>query len=433
MRIWPMRRTWKRWGIGIAIVLGLLLAANGMLAWRTAARESAIKAAIRAGGDPASIAELKPAPIPNDGNAAAQIAGLSDELKAFEKDHITFLERTDLGKAYDESDALPTAEQTAEIRKILDKNEAVRDAIDRAAACDAWASVGDYSVNHAVFLEQLLKRVQNFRTVIRYARWELEMLAAEGKRDEAVRRGIDMLKLARLHESEPTMVAYLVSVAVRGTSIDGLDKTLVAGPISADVRRALDEELARADRPGQFGAMLRLERGAAMDAFPVATGPVSPIRLRLFGWSMKRPFLDAYEMMGEVVALADGPWPEFRKEAKKWGARDIDTGHGVLANLLAPAIAASVEARDRDLGLIRSLRVLNALQGFEEREGREAKGLKDSGLSGEAIVDPVTNLPLLVTHGERGWTVYSVGKNEKDNGGDFHEWLDVGAGAVHVE
>jgi hypothetical protein len=425
MRIWPTRRTLKRWAIGIAIVLGVLLVANAIMAWQTTARENALKAAIRAQGDPASIADLKPEPIPDDRNAAAQIAALSSELKGFEKDHITFLEHTDLGKAYDKSDALPTVEQAAAMRKILDKHEAMKGAIDRAAACNAWASVADYSVDHPVFVEQLLKRIQNFRTVMRYARWELDVLAAERKRDDALRRGIDMLRLSRLHESEPTLVAYLVTVAVRGTAIEGLDKTLAAGPVSAEVRQALDDELARSDRPGQFGAILRLERGAAMDASLAVLGPVS----RMLGWPAKRHFLGAYEMMGEVIALADGPWPEFRKHTKTWGARDVDTGHGVLANLLAPAIAASVAARDRDLALIRSLRVLNALQGFEEREGRPASGLKDAGLSGDATIDPVTSAPLIATRGERGWSVYSVGKNEKDDGGDLDDWLDVGVGA----
>jgi hypothetical protein len=415
----------KRWGIAIAIVVGLLLAANGIMAWRTGARESSIKAAIRTQGDPASIADLKPEPIPDHQNAAAQVAALASELKAFEKDHIAFLENTDLGKAYDKSDALPTAEQAAAIQTILDKHEAMKGAIDRAAACNAWASVGDYSVDHTQFIEQLLRRVQNFRTVMRYARLELDTLAAAGRRDEAMRRGTGMLKLSRLHESEPTLVAYLVSVAVRGTAIDGLDNTLAAGPVSADVRRALDEELARADRPDQFGAILRLERGAAMDASLAVAGPVS----RMLGWPVKRYYLEAYQMLEEVIALADGPWPEFRKQAKSWEGRDVDTGHGVLANLLAPAIAASVTARDRDLALIRSLRVLNALQGFEEREGRVASGLKDSGLSGDAIIDPITNSPLLATRRERGWTVYSVGKNEKDDRGDFYDWLDVGVGA----
>jgi hypothetical protein len=153
----------------------------------------------------------------------------------------------------------------------------------------------------------------------------------------------------------------------------------------------------------------------------------------MLGWPAKRHFLDAYEMMGEVIDLADGPWPEFRQHTKTWGDRDIDTGHGVLANLLAPAIAASVAARDRDLALVRSLRVLNALQGFEEREGRQASGLEDANLSGEAIIDPITNSPLLATRGEHGWRVYSVGKNEKDDGGDFEDWLDVGVEAARVE
>jgi hypothetical protein len=429
MRFWPTRRTWKRWVIGIAIVLGLLLSANAIMAWRTEAQENEAREAIRAEGDPASIADLKPKPIADDRNAAAQIAALSDELKAFGKDEIAFLENTPLGKAYEEADAFPTREQAAAIRKILDKHKAIGDAIDRATACDEWASVGDYSVDHKLFLEQLLDRVQNFRNVMRYARWELEVLAAEEKNAGAAQRGIGMLKLSRLHEAEPTLVAYLVSVAVRGMAIDGLDKTLTSGNLPADTRKALDDELARADRPGQFGDMLRLERAVAMDASLDVMGPVN----RILQWPAKRHFLGAYKMLGEVIALADGPWSDFRKHTKNWGDRNVKTGHGVLADLLAPAIAASAEAHDRDVALVRSLRVLNALQTFEEREGRQASGLEDAGLPAEATTDPVTNKPLLLKRSERGWTVYSVGKNEQDDGGDFSKWHDVGVAAERAE
>ncbi|HMO84989.1 MAG TPA: hypothetical protein PKC18_08745, partial [Lacipirellulaceae bacterium] len=209
MRIWPSRRTAKRLGIALAMIAGLLLVANGVMAWRTEARSNALKAAIRAAGDPASIADLAPAPIPDSDNAAAQIAGLADALKAFGTDYRAFLERTDLGKAYDQSDALPTAEQAAAMRAILDKHSALSEGVSRAAACDAWASTADFTVSHDAFLDALLERVQAFRGAMRYAGWEIAVLTAEGKTDEAVRRGIDVLKLARLHEAEPTLVSYL--------------------------------------------------------------------------------------------------------------------------------------------------------------------------------------------------------------------------------
>jgi hypothetical protein len=85
------------------------------------------------------------------------------------------------------------------------------------------------------------------------------------------------------------------------------------------------------------------------------------------------------------------------------------------------------------VALVRSLRVLNALQTFEEREGRQASGLKDAGLPPEATTDPVMNKPLLLKRGERGWTVYSVGKNEQDDGGNFNKWHDVGVEAASIK
>ena len=60
MKLFPTRRTVKRWGIGAAIVLGVLLVLNGVMSWRTETRFRRLVAAIRQEGDPASIAELLP-------------------------------------------------------------------------------------------------------------------------------------------------------------------------------------------------------------------------------------------------------------------------------------------------------------------------------------------------------------------------------------
>ena len=116
MRIWPSRRTVKRWGIGIAIVVGLLLIANGVMAWRFDRKLAAKIVAIRAAGDPASIADLKPVAIPDDKNAAAQIESLGLELFAFSKEHSDWLTHTEIGRAYDNDDdrgKLPSPEQAA--------------------------------------------------------------------------------------------------------------------------------------------------------------------------------------------------------------------------------------------------------------------------------------------------------------------------------
>jgi hypothetical protein len=80
---------------------------------------------------------------------------------------------------------------------------------------------------------------------------------------------------------------------------------------------------------------------------------------------------------------------------------------------------------------MRALRILNALQTFEEAQGREASGLANLGLPADATVDPYSGQPLLLRHTDDGWIVYSVGQNKRDDGGTLNEQrLDVGIGPM---
>ena len=52
--------------------------ANGLMVWRTEARLQAILTEIRAAGDPATIADLAPKPVPDDRNDHPDRSGTPD-------------------------------------------------------------------------------------------------------------------------------------------------------------------------------------------------------------------------------------------------------------------------------------------------------------------------------------------------------------------
>ena len=92
MQLRPSKRTLKRLGIGAALIVGLLLVVNAFMSWRVETRFQAKVEAIRAAGDPASIAELKPEPIPAEENAAAHMDKLEPRLNEFSKEYGDFYE-----------------------------------------------------------------------------------------------------------------------------------------------------------------------------------------------------------------------------------------------------------------------------------------------------------------------------------------------------
>ena len=100
MRIWPTKRFWKRLAIGAAIVVALALIANGFMAWWVEHQLQAKIAAIRAAGDPASIADLRRSRSPPTRTPPRSCSNLAPARRV-SKEHSQIFDRTPLGKAYD--------------------------------------------------------------------------------------------------------------------------------------------------------------------------------------------------------------------------------------------------------------------------------------------------------------------------------------------
>jgi hypothetical protein len=430
MRIWPTKRGWKRIGIGLALLAAVGLVLNGILAWRAEWRLRSRLAAIRAAGEPASIAELAPEPISEDENAAAIIERIGPRLDEFSKEYGRFYD-SPLGKQYDEAreEGEPaTKEQLNAIRGILAKYADVEQSIVEAAACEKFASRLDYSLDHTKFLEHLLDRVQSARMATRFLAWRGEVLLADGRHEQAIENGLRALRLARLHENEPTLVAFLVAIAMRGAANDQIYDALAAGPVSPELHAALDKELVRQDDPTRFARVLRDERAISGDWIHAHLGGVPPILAHMFGWPMKGMQVGVLDAMAEYIQLAELPWHEVRE---RLGLVDEDTplpltGHGVLADLLIPALKAAYLANARSLATSRALRINNALRAFAEKSGGEASGLEELKLPSEAVIDPYSGKPLKLKQTDDGWVVYSVMENGVDDGGDFKGLKDYG-------
>jgi hypothetical protein len=410
-------------------LVGALLVANGFMSWRVDREFESRVAAIRKAGDPASIADLKPQPMPDSENAAVHIDRLTPRLEAFSREYGAFY-TTPLGRQLEQLNGGPaTPEQIEAMRAILDQYTDLEQAIVLASHCPAYGSTMDFSLGFNKFLEVHLDRISRVRTIARMTDWRTQVLLADGMRDEAVQRWLAVLRLARLQQSEPSVVAWLVSFAVRNVALNGIHRAMTDGPIAAANHAEIEAELALADDPRRIERMLRTERAISVSASREHSegmaGPLDPV----IGWVAKRYFVGPFDYYEDVRAAATRPWPQVRQQfMPPAGGRLPPTGHGVLADLLQDSIGAAVRADRRDLANVRALRAINALAMFAAANGREATGLAEAGLPDGATADPFGVGPLVAKHTDAGWLVYSVGDNGVDDGGVFEQVQDVGFG-----
>jgi hypothetical protein len=426
MRLWPTKRGWKRLGIGLAILVAIALIANGALAWWAEWRLDSRLDAIRESGAPASIAELEPEPIRDGENAAAILQEIRPRLEEFGKDYGRFF-TTPLGKAYDEAQDRgepATAEQTGAIRAILDKYPDVEQAIARAANCEHYASQLDYSLNHTEFLGQLLEVTPISRTAARFLAWRGEVLLADGQHEQAVECGLQLLRIARLSENEPTLMAYLVAIATQQYASNIIYDAMAAGPISPDLHASLDDELARQNDPQRLARVLKSERAVNADWIKTWVNGEYAVLVHLLGWQLKGYQAGVLDAMKEQIAIVAQPWHKMQARLQQVDSQVSQ--HGVLAELLVPAIKAAYHAHARSLAVSRSLRIFNALRQYAEEQGREAEGLADLNLPEAATIDPYSGEPLKLKLTDDGWVIYSVMENGTDDGGDFSDQKDYG-------
>ncbi|WP_428307510.1 hypothetical protein [Lacipirellula sp.] len=431
MGILPQRPLYRRLPIAGGL-LGVLFVALGCWAIYSRSSLSSRIETIRAAGYPATIADLAPKPIPADEDAAAQLAAIAPRFDAFAKEHGRFY-NTPEGRAYEsqrQRGAGASAEQLAAIRAIMEQYPELDEAIERAAACDRYASRLDFSLPQPQLLQAMLDQSSNIRTLARFVQWQMELAIADGQPDEAVQKGIELLRLAALYDAEPTLNNSMVAMAIRGSAASAIHDVLVAGRehmIPSALRAELDRELARFRAEDVLRQAIISERAYVISATLQHLDGMNIFAANTIGLPMKASLIESIDLIDPTLELANQPWHEVFKP----GSQNVfqSTGRmGAMASLLAPSFKAHFDLVHRTSATLRSLRTLSSLQQYAAEHGREAAGLSDLNLPAADAVDPFTGQPLIVKPTAGGWLVYSVGSNGADDGGDFAKDKDVGFG-----
>src|SRR5439155_8263968 len=107
--------------------------------------------------------------------------------------------------------------------------------------------------------------------------------------------------------------------------------------------------------------------------------------------------LQARELMERHLKNAERPYSEIVSEeaATKSAPKTGGILYSAAVELLKPALNAAREPAERVRAMVRSLRVLNAIQG-RPRQNESVPKLSDLGLTAETTTDPYRGQPLKV-------------------------------------
>lgn len=415
-----LKKILKWTGIILGMLVAVVLVANAAFVWITDARLERQLAEIRAAGDPVTLTDLARPPIPPEQNAATYLRQAEADAEAIE----TEIEATDVGPQLD-SRKFPWPPQVQKVLKsALDAHPNVIPLLERAAACPDYYAQLDYAVPADEFIEkQLIPLPMKVRTVARVLRYRGRLLLAEGNRDDAVRTSLVLLRLADHLERNPSLLMYFVSLTFRYIAVDTANLAMQTGPVSEDVRVALDAELAVQERMEGFALAMRSELPMIVDCLPTTVHGIPRSNVWFVGrgvWNMqKSAYLDVFPTL---MRLAREP-VLYRDIAREIGEEEENS---IMARLLFPGLRGAYRCVASTRAEIRCLRILNAFQTHVPPESNEAPNLTDLGLPAETTTDPFAGEPLHVKKTPQGWLIYSVGANFQDDGGRLDDNSDVG-------
>ncbi len=447
---WP-RRAWQRWLVGLVLTVTLLLGtALGLrLWWGWRAHESLQRFIdeLHARGQPVTLEDFQPRPIPEAQNAASLLVEAQ-----------SLLEREPAGSAAARLlrdycfDPELIRRDRARVSKLLGEVGPVFECIAQArgrARCQWPVPLTHPVINGSpppFSSQRELGKLLIIRAVER---------AAAGDHAAAMEAIEDGLNLADWVQDEPpSLIAHLVGLSITAIDLEALEAILpelaVAPPASGDARtrpvprermrrliaRLLDEDSAAmhwrravwAERLQFYDTMLAIRRGTLG---PVPGVPSAAQGSRAMGWILAPIWeLDTLFAMRHLTALAEAAskpsWPQAAAAAPKrpaWKGPLQQFKH-VLSSILMPSLDRALELHYRAVATRRLAAVAIAVRLYEVDHGRRPQTL--AALVPEYLaavpIDPYTDPPVPLRYAPHHDppVIYSVHNDGHDDGGRLY-------------
>jgi hypothetical protein len=396
---------WKRYlGAGLLVFWGILLLV--LVPWfirryQEAAAKREIErelAAIRAKGEPTSLVEAAPPPVPDAENAAV----------VFEKAFAVMA-----------ANELPS--ENAEAMRLA------REAMKRPRCRFDL----DYTAGPAMVTPHLAK----LRHLARLFSSKALLNAHNGLPDKAAESVGSIFGLARALDEEPLLISNLVGIAISGIGLDALERIEREAPLSDPARREVLKHLAQLDARGPVTRGLVAERGAVHGYVQALIREgripgmgVDPDLQRAMASNPHMIVEENARFLREMTKAIEASRMPSWKALRKFKLIEMRLGSlspeeaPLSAQLFSPVCATHVRGvrltACRDAAVIGlSCELYKSRHGkYPDKLGRLAPEFLD-----KLPPDPFTGRPFVYRRkGEgdgAGFIVYSVGDNLKDDGG----------------
>lgn len=369
---------------------------------------------LRSQGEPTTLEDLTPEPIPPEENAATVYRQASEMYVQ--------PETTEMALFGSMQPVVPEADP--ERRRWLHQNEGALALVRKAVTRERCQFVERYTG-----LNQGLPHLHMYRRFAVLLSKSIECHVEDGRIDSAVDECLVQLRLADHLSEGKTFIDYLVHISVVGMAYYSLEKVL-GNPRTGKsdlepMGRCVQRMLARQ----RFAQALRCERVLWFDQLnrpetweDVGEEHVKAIKthgvMRIW---MNNEKLRCLQTIGTLIGLAQKPWYEIPEEQREPGPLFDELVKDCLP-LTAMAVPALFRGLQQDIRRRTMLGLMGL--GIELEEHRRASGSYPATLEelelryfGELPVDPFTGRAFRYVKKPEGYLLYSVGLDGKDHGG----------------
>lgn len=428
------RRGLRTFWVGLAIIVtGVIF--FGLWQNRRADRQLE---AIRKAGYPVSLAELNdwyPAVTVGE-NAAFKIMEAAAQLAA----PVTSFS----------GDTPLTPEVRDQLNRFWTNNQAALNLAHEAAGLKRCRYLVDLNLG----ANTLLPHLSPIKQLVQQLRNVAILHSEEGRLELALQSYLDALAISQSFAQEPLLISQLVRIACVAIAQSALEKILARHELTEAQLEALSTALRDAESLGRpsFTRSLAGERCLGVHAFRMP--PSQFVRMMMdpsagrgptFGFSVllaltkitglrSRDFSFYRQIMQDWIESSEIPFPEALEKSKEAGLR-LTTGLQGPSRLLRPFSGMLLPAMEKALAKEAASSAL--LRGAQTALAIERHRLRNHGQLPESLEalapqliasaprDPFDGRPLRYKKLKKGYAVYSVGNNGKDDGAVTKGGLDV--------